>query len=653
MLTVLAFAILSSGHSTLAHHEPNPDSVFVRKFIARARLEETHFIAAWRREWQGWRDLRSTDPRYFSIHCHYDEPLRLRQQHHLIRTVFSQKSMCPIWFQGQGERADEAIAIDNGIPPKAREKIRQRRARVIQLLDSAAMIAPRDEWVLGQRVRMNVDQERHVRALSIAATECHASPATCAMLEGYVLYSAGNQRDAAVTFDYAVSVMDGGERCRFLDVAAFVPWGQRDRYEALSCEQRGEPVEGFWWLADPLFADPGNERLAVHLYRHMLVALKAALPADEHFDYRLRYGGAAVAEMLLRYGWPNVSYYHRGEDEAHYRWLGWRDGAANASREYFMPRYHTVPSWDVAADLAGLGANEFLHISPPWDSTRMDADRGWWPIEHFERRGALRTLDHQSTAFRRERGGLIAVATDPRTRAIADAWLPDYTASLVAMRGPRDTARVSSRTATIGPGGGVVMTIETVPGWQVLSGEIWNAEDAATPAARTRFPATIAPGLDALRPGEVALSDPALFSYAPDDSLPRTSAAAIERMLPTTWLGNPERIGVYFEIYGLSPAATADLTLTIVALDQPGLLRRIGARFGIAESGGGALAVRWRGNHPGTASSLESSGDAMFHTRAIVLNMALLRSGRYALEIGMDRGGDATPVARREFTVAR
>jgi hypothetical protein len=221
------------------------------------------------------------------------------------------------------------------------------------------------------------------------------------------------------------------------------------------------------------------------------------------------------------------------------------------------------------------------------------------------------------------------------------------------MRGPRDTARLSSRTATIGPGGGVVMTIETISGWQVLSGEIWNAEDAATPAARTRFPATVAPGLDALRPDEVALSEPALFAHFADDSLAGSSSAAIERMLPSTRLVNPVRVGVYFEIYGLSPAAATDLTLTIVALDQPGLLRRIGARFGIAESGGGALAVRWRGNHPGTASSVESSGDAMFHTRAIVLNVAMLRSGRYALEIGMERGGDATPVARREFAVVR
>ncbi|MEX2178240.1 MAG: hypothetical protein WD801_05990 [Gemmatimonadaceae bacterium] len=630
-----------------------PDSVAVRRFIAHARREEAKFLAAWRREWQAWRDLGRTDPRYFSLHCHFDEPLFARERFHLIRTPYSRKSMCPIWFQGRGERADEAAGIDNGIRPRSREKIRERRAAVLQLLDSAAVLAHGDLWVLGQRVRLHVDQGNHERALAIASSECGVPGATCAMLEGYVLASGGHRRAAEATFGYATSRMTDADRCRYLDIAAFVPWGQRDRYGETSCDERSAANENFWWLADPLFAEPGNERLAVHLFRYMIVALRSALTADEHFDWRLGYGGAAAAEMILRYGWPNVSYYDRQEDESHNRWLGWRDSASNSSREYFWPRYQSAPTWDVARDLSTLRAEVFANVTAPWDGKALRFDPSWWPVEHFNRAGPLISLDYQMAVFRRERAPLVALATDPRTRGIDDSMLAAYSAVVVAMRGPRDTPRRSEHPARIRDGGSIVMTLETEPGWQVLSGELMQGGNDAAAAARTRFPATIAPGLDSLRAGEVALSDPALFAMGISDSLPQSSSEAIDRMLPTTNLRAPERLGVYFEIYGLPPDATGDLTLTIVSLDQPGLLRRLGARFGVAESAGGAISVRWQGNHPGAASSLEQVGTSTIHTRSIVLNVALLRSGRYSLEIGVERAGGEPVLARRELSIAR
>ncbi len=343
-----------------------PDSIAAKRLIAHARREEAKFLAAWRREWHATRGLGRTDPRYFSVHCHYDEPLLVRERYHLIRTPYSRKSMCPIWFQGRGERGDEAVNIDNAIRPRSREKIRERRAAVLQLLDSAAVLAHGDLWVLGQRVRLNVDQGNHERALAIASSECIAAGPTCALLEGYVLASGGHRRAAEATFSYALARMTDEELCRYLDIAVFVPWGERDRYDRDSCDERREAIENFWWLADPLFAEPGNERLAVHLYRYMIVTVRAALTADEHFDWRLKYGGAAAAEMIIRYGWPNVSFYDRQEDENHNRWLGWRDSASNSSREYYWPRYQSAPTWDVARDLTSLRAEVFANISAPW-----------------------------------------------------------------------------------------------------------------------------------------------------------------------------------------------------------------------------------------------------------------------------------------------
>lgn len=631
------------------------DSVAKVALLARARRAERLFFYQWRKEWEKPRDFVATDTRLLSLHCHGDGSMGAVDALHLIATEYSRKAMCPIWFQGYGiAPRDEAVAIDNGLRPEARLRIRARRAALLALLDSAADVAPDDPWLIGQRVRLNVDQLESGRAVSLATTRCRLTDAYCSLLVGYALMGSGNRAGAVAAFEYAVGLMSLRDRCAFLDIRVFLDADSRDSYAKLPCAVQDVINARFWWLADPLFMQPGNERLAVHLYRQTLILLHSAVTVDERFDWRVKFGGVAVTEMILRYGWPAVEVWNREEDNNHFEWLGFRDSSVNASREYLLPRFHTTPVYAAATDIRNLTGKDFAEVAPKWNPYLRTWDEDWWPVEHFARDGPLGTFDYQVAAFRRADGALVALAADPASDLIPDSALARYTAGLVAMSGPTDTPRRSAGAAILGPSHAVTLSLETTPGVQVLSAEVLMPDNDSAPATRARLTITAPSGLAALGRGEIALSDPALFApQSLADSLPRSAPEAIGRMLPSTDLGRASRVGVFFEVYGLEPDSQADLTLKVLQLDQPGLLRRVGAHLGILDLGDGSILLHWRDATPGVATTSYMIGSVPVQSRAIVLDFAQLKPGHYALEIGVGRPGEIPAVSRRVFTIRK
>ncbi|HEU4994102.1 MAG TPA: hypothetical protein VFT29_04755 [Gemmatimonadaceae bacterium] len=631
---------------------PN-DSVKAAKLVERARKEELELFTDWRKAWIGLRDLNSSGSRFWSLHCHFDEIGGRDNARHLIHSRESRKSMCPVWFQHGGTRADESTGIDNPLSDKARRRVRERRARVLQLLDSAQLLAPGDSWVLGQRVRLSVDQGLFDRAAALATSECRDTAVACALLAGYALASGGEWKAATAAFDHARRAMTQTERCTQLDIALFLDERTRDRYEKLPCPARDSIADRFWWLSDPLFSQPGNERLTVHLYRQTLVALRSALIMDEHFDWRPSYGATAARELLVRYGPPSVAYFNAQEHEAHNGWLGFAYRPANSSHEYFTPRYHTTPPYDVASGARPLERGDLADLGAAWDAKNQKLDEDWWPLEHFARAGALSAMDVQAAAFRREHAPLVVVAADPGSRDIADSTLSSYTAMLFAGRGPGDTLRQSSANAHLRAGGGMSMSLEARPGQSVLSAEVVNPQRDSAPAARARWSASLPAGLDALKARELALSESALFEPpATDAELPRSLADAMERMLPTTTLRSP-RVGVFVELYGLAPSDSVELTLTVVSEERAGLLRRLANRLGITEADGLSFVVRWRESQPGTAASATTIGGVPVQSRAIVLNLGALDPGKYQLVVGASRPGEAVVMSSRDVVVQR
>lgn len=622
------------------------------KLIERAKKQELDLFVVWRNAWRGLRDLNSSGSRFWSLHCHFDDA-GFRDRKHLIHTSHSRKSMCPVWFQNGGTRADESTGIDNPLSDKARQKVRGKRAEVLRLLDSAATLAPTDAWVLGQRIRLYVDQGEFARAAAIAASECRLSRAGCALLEGYALASAGNWEAAATSFDVALQGMSQPERCEYLDIALLVDPDQRERHGKLPCPASDAIATRFWWLADPLFAQPGNERLYIHLYRQTMISLRSVLTMDEHIDWRPESGGVAATEMMMRYGMPSVQYYNPREDDSHNGWLGWPYRTGNSSHEYFMPRYHTTPPYAVASLSRPLERGDVADLAPGWDDEGRKLDERWWPFEHFVRAGPLAAMEMQAAAFRRERAPLLAVAMDPRSRHIGDSTLERYTATVFVARGPEEKPIQSSAPAVMRSTGTLPISVQARPGAHIVSAEVVDLQRDSAPAARARFSLTLPAGLDALGPGELALSESALFAAPPtDDSLPRSLASAMERMLPTTTL-RTQRVGVFVEMYGVAQGDPVELTLTVVSEAKAGLLRRLGNRLGITDADGQSFVVRWRDDQPGTASSAVTIGDATVQTRAIVLNFGALTPGRYHLVVGAARPGEPVVISRREFSVVR
>jgi hypothetical protein len=649
-MMLLAVALALQTHAAQLDERPGPaDSAATQKFLVKVRRAETKFIIEWRREWERNRVWDPTGAKFSSLHCHFDD-FTEQTSLHLIRSI-GRKSMCPIWHEGDDSTlADEALSIDNGLRAKGREPIRRKRAEVLALLDSAATIAPDVGWVLDQRVRLYVDQREFDRAETVATDECHLTTAYCALLAGYVLLSRGEKHAASAAFDRSVALMSALDRCRYLDIRVFLQSEDQDLIDEAPCDVRAAIDARFWWLADPLFMQPANERLAVHLYREVLVRLHAELNPDERFDWRLRYGGTAPAEMILRYGWPALSFWDRVEDDNHFGWMGFKDSSVNASREYLLPRFHTTPTYASAVDIAKLEPDEFGEMTPrqlkngAWDD-------GWWPIEHFARDGTLSPLDYQEVVVRRATGPVVAVATEVPTSLVPDQLLHSYTAGLVAMRTPTDTARRRSQHLNA-DSRRIALTVDAHPGLQIVSAEVLDVDRDSAPAGRARFSIDAPPGLGALLSRDIDVSEAGLFA-APDTglALPRSFDEGVARMLPTSDLHNVKRLGVFFEIYGVAPGEPVDLTLRVVQEDRPGFLRRIGGRLGIADAGQASILMHWRDNYSGIVSSASMIGSVPVQWRSIVIDLSQVKSGHYALEIGAARPGESPVVSRRQLTI--
>ena len=75
-------------------------------------------------------------------------------------------------------------------------------------------------------------------------------------------------------------------------------------YQRLTCTQRDSLNAVLWWLADPMWTEHGNERWVAHMARTVEVKLHGALNRDERYSWQRAIGGDAMAEMIVRYGWP-------------------------------------------------------------------------------------------------------------------------------------------------------------------------------------------------------------------------------------------------------------------------------------------------------------------------------------------------------------
>lgn len=625
--------------------------------LVRARVDSA--IRRFQLEWRdAWGETRGQDVRIaaydnplearlrlLALHCHWIET-NPRLVKHIVTGLVRSHATCPIWMPVNAPKVnDERRGIDGALTFTRRWRVRELRRRLRLLLDTAAMQLPGDERIAAQRVRFAIDDGDQMGAVKAAAA-CARVEGDCGMLRGLVLFRAARVAQADSAFLDAVAMMPETERCAWNDVSVLLELDQRQRYTSTPCAKRAEVDARFWWLTDPLWLEPGNERRAEQFARKTLVTLLAPLGEDERQRWRPEKGGEAVAETLLRYGWPTQMWWNGyPTDQGHDVWLLRMATADTAQpyvvREYSRDRLHTVPS--TAALQAPLQAK-----ATDWTLNGLRADENWWPREHYGRDfGSIVQLPSgQSGMLRRRASTRFVWAADLDSASLKRRAGESVRATLFASQTPSDLRRVSEFGARVGRPLVVDAAVDQGP---VLLG-IELPGDVEHAAARTRFSVDIAAPLSALA-GARAVSQPLLIDPPADAMSALTAEAAVPRMFGSTTLARVRRIGIYWEAYGFASTDTVEIALALSREDKPGIFERVAGGFGLWGEEGGRADIRWTEVSGSGRTIVRMEGNVPVQMRSVALDLRRQRAGRYKLEVSMKTPGGTAVVGERALVL--
>lgn len=635
---------------------PRTDTAPVDSLV-RARVDSA--IRRFQLEWRdAWGETRGQDVRVaaydnpvearlrlLALHCHWIET-NPRLTPHLIAGSTRSHATCPIWLPEDSARVnDERRGIDGALTLTRRWRVRELRRHLRLLLDSAAMQLPGDDRIAAQRVRFAIDDGDQLGAVKAAAACAHPE-GYCGMLRGLVLFRAARIAQADSAFLDAIAQMPELERCAWNDISVLMELEQRRRYTSTPCAERAEFDARFWWLTDPLWLEPGNERRAEQYARKTLVTLLAPLGEDERQRWRPEKGGEAVAESLLRYGWPTQMWWNGYlTDQGHDNWLLRTAGADTAQpyvvREYSRDRLHTVPS--AAALQAPLQAKV-----TDWTLDGLRADANWWPQEHYGRdlSAIVQLLPGQSGMLRRRSTTRFVLATDLDAALLTRRAGDSVRATTFASRTASDLRSVGEFGARVGRP--LVVDAALAPGPVLLGVEIPG--DLRHAAVRSRFSADIVPPLSALA-GSQAVSQPLLIEPPVDGIGALTAEAAVVRMYGSTTLARGRRIGVYWEGYGFAATDTLEIALALSREDKPGIFERVTGGFGLWGAEGGRADIRWTEVPGGGRTVVRLEGNVPVQMRSVALDLRRQRAGRYRLEVSMKTPGGIAVVNERTLVL--
>lgn len=514
------------------------------------------------------------------------------------------------WERGSGP-CDEIIGRfclwhdgdDDWEPPAQSVAVTAARERLIEGLRRAAAHAPGDAWIAGQRVRYLIEAGRGDEA-EATARDCQTERWWCLALEGYTLHYAGRFEAAESAFAVALVAMPGSQQRRWQDISVLLEPGGRGRYRSLREEERPRFAERFWRLADPLYLVSGNERRTEHYARLVLDRLQE--------DSRSPFGvpwGWDLREILLRYGWP--AGWERVQSSA-----GAPAGPVPVVSHFQKGGLQFVPPAEFVLDPASIRSDDW-RLDPP-------RPRAEFAVPYAS---SFTFLEHQLARFRRGDSAVIVAAYDLRVeelenrragtgserRIASQAAGADHEtrAALVVLdREGVPTAAVQAR----GRGRSGGLTATAAPGPALVSIEVLVPEERR--AARARYAVSFEPQAA----GPMA-SD--LLVVEPHDPLPRTLAAAAGVARGSTRVKPGERIGIYFELYGLPPATVAATLALSVVPRREGWMQRAARRLGLA-SEPSPLVLRW---------NEEVTGGRLPWGRTLAIDLPELPRGAHELRL--------------------
>ncbi|MFL5382192.1 MAG: hypothetical protein ACJ8GN_06725 [Longimicrobiaceae bacterium] len=514
-------------------------------------------------------------------------------------------------YTGGGGTCDEHVGrfciwhddlTDDWEPPPERDAVKRERAELIAALDSAAAASPGDAWIDGQRVRYLVEAGRPADAVR-AADACRAERWWCLALRGYALHFAPDYLAAAAAFAAAIQAMPPAERREWEDLAPAVADEDARALRRMTPAARAAAVGRLWWLADPFWMQPGNDRLTEHYAR--LVA--------DRFQDRARtteglYWADDLREILVRWGQPS------GWERVRPR-MGQTDGGIVT---HYASSFQFIPTLAMVRD-------PFAILAAEWKTDEKGAHSAYAPPG--VRR--LAPLPHQLAVFRRDgRAEVVAAFAMKPDSLPAD---PVLDAGAVLMR-DADAPPVAQTARVSGTRG--VLRLRTDPTQAVVS--IEAREAISRRAARARF------GVDLRRAGEAGLSISDVLLLDRADARPASLDEAAPLARGTTDFAPGDRMALYWEVYGLRGGADSVTFSVALARRPPGAVRRAAESIGFSRA---ATPVRMRW--------VEEPPAAGVLARSLAIALPRVPPGDYVLEVGVRTRSGASAFTRRDLTVRR
>jgi hypothetical protein len=472
------------------------------------------------------------------------------------------------------------------VVPDEGNDIRRARAELLRDLERAGNAVPGDDWIIGQRIRYLI--EGHDTSVISAARSCKATKWWCDALVGLALHVNGNFAAADSTFSIALEEMPSPTRCHWVNLSPLLDDDLRDAYRKMSCTQREAANARIWWVADPLYITPGNERRTEHFSR----VLHTALQQDAANTYGSRWGGD-LAELTVRFGWAE-------------KWTQEPLGSMPTTEVSVAghepePGFHFFLTQWPPDTLAQIVDSLFdIRQSPPREQYALPYAR------------SFTELDAQVARFRRGDSTRIVAAYDVSTDTIFGRH--KFAAALVAMAS--EATPLSMSEVDESPTRNVI-SVSTPWKSQLIGVELLAKDSAGAARWRKGF------GEIPLDSGKISLSDLLFVDGGP--SLPSDLNEAIPIAHGGTRFRRDKQVGLFWELYGKTPADSAlPISLTITPIDERFFRRAFRALRIVPKVA--PLNIRWR----------ENGASGVLSARSVLLDFSLVPAGKYAvkLEVG-------------------
>ncbi len=497
---------------------------------------------------------------------------------------------------------------NNDVPPRPEQaEIGVARKRLLQALSEAALAAPTDDWVAGQRVKYSIEAKDFAGANAVIS-DCKATTWWCAALTGLVRHTQNDAPGAERAFNNALSQMPEAQRCQWQDISPWLKKADSLAYLAKSCAERIAYNTRVFWLGKPFAHLDGNDLRNELLARRTYNTIETNT-ATVYGPWKPEFG-----ESQLRYGWP----------------VAWSKQNTIVSRRGDMVSntigHEPTPSHDFMPSAAAL-ANPFTATPADYPLNARYAQMRYAPRYAP---GGFQDLGGQLVRFRRGDSTMLvgAYVLDGKARYERGKTR----AALVLERGPE--ARISRIVKDGQPLRGAIAVNAGVMR-DTLLGSIEILSEARKFAGRYRT--GVAPiERDAM------LSDLLLLSVKATDasSAGLAGIATLESVLTSalggTDIGDGQSFGVFWEYYG-GPGAT--VTISITPMDTASGFRRLGSLFRLGGGPGGGASLRI----PDPAQPDGGPG------RRLTLTMPEVKPGRYRLAVEVTSPGAAP--ARRELVI--